>query len=57
MRGGEGGTAVLAALRPHGFANPYLCDVGVLPGAPGVSPRGTIMSYAHETVARHPEST
>ncbi|GHF59646.1 hypothetical protein GCM10018790_41960 [Kitasatospora xanthocidica] len=43
--------------RPHGFTNLHLCDASVLPGAPGISPQGTIMSYAHEIVARHLEST
>ncbi|MGW0562787.1 GMC family oxidoreductase N-terminal domain-containing protein [Streptomyces sp. NPDC003016] len=43
--------------RPHGFTNLYLCDASVLPGAPGISPQGTIMSFAHEIVGRHLEST
>ncbi|MFD3652177.1 GMC family oxidoreductase N-terminal domain-containing protein [Streptomyces sp. NPDC058620] len=42
--------------RPHGFANVHLCDASVLPGAPGISPQGTIMSFAHEIVGRHLES-
>ncbi|MEV3854110.1 GMC family oxidoreductase [Streptomyces sp. NPDC050095] len=42
--------------RPHGFTNLYVCDASVLPGAPGISPQGTIMSYAHEIVGRHLES-
>ncbi|WNE93914.1 GMC family oxidoreductase [Streptomyces luomodiensis] len=43
--------------RPHGFTNLHLCDASVLPGAPGISPQGTIMSFAHEIVGRHLEST
>lgn len=42
--------------RPHGFTNLHLCDASVLPGAPGISPQGTIMSFAHEIVGRHLES-
>ncbi|MBW8091989.1 GMC family oxidoreductase [Streptomyces hygroscopicus subsp. hygroscopicus] len=42
--------------RPHGFGNLHLCDASVLPGAPGVSPQGTIMSFAHEIVGRHLEN-
>ncbi|MFG3017910.1 GMC family oxidoreductase N-terminal domain-containing protein [Streptomyces sp. NPDC048254] len=42
--------------RPHGFNNLYVCDASVLPGAPGISPQGTIMSFAHEIVGRHLES-
>ncbi len=42
--------------RPHGFRNLHLCDASVLPGAPGISPQGTIMSFAHEIVGRHLES-
>nr|WTB11152.1 GMC family oxidoreductase [Streptomyces antimycoticus] len=42
--------------RPHGFRNLHVCDASVLPGAPGISPQGTIMSYAHEIVGRHLES-
>jgi choline dehydrogenase-like flavoprotein len=41
--------------RPHGFTNLHLCDASVLPGAPGISPQGTIMSFAHEIVGRHLE--
>ncbi|WP_030246956.1 GMC family oxidoreductase [Streptomyces sp. NRRL S-350] len=41
--------------RPYGFHNLYLCDASVLPGAPGISPQGTIMSFAHEIVGRHLE--
>ncbi|NYV75577.1 GMC family oxidoreductase, partial [Streptomyces sp. UH6] len=43
--------------RPHGFSNLHLCDASVLPGAPGISPQGTIMSFAHEIVSRHLEAT
>ncbi|MET9437106.1 GMC family oxidoreductase [Streptomyces sp. NPDC006551] len=42
--------------RPHGFTNLHLCDAAVLPGAPGISPQGTIMSFAHEIVGRHLET-
>ncbi|MCC9307404.1 GMC family oxidoreductase [Kitasatospora sp. RB6PN24] len=42
--------------RPHGLANLHLCDASVLPGASGISPQGTIMSFAHEIVGRHLES-
>lgn len=42
--------------RPHGFTNLHVCDAGVLPGATGISPQGTIMAYAHEIVRRHLES-
>jgi hypothetical protein len=42
--------------RPHGFNNLYVCDASVLPGAPGISPQGTIMSFAHEIVGRQLES-
>ncbi len=42
--------------RPHGFTNLHVCDASVLPGAPGISPQGTIMSFAHEIVARHLET-
>ncbi|MFD4504210.1 GMC oxidoreductase [Streptomyces sp. NPDC058457] len=42
--------------RPHGFSNLYVCDAGVLPGSPGVSPQGTLMSFAHEIVGRHLET-
>ncbi|MEF9907539.1 GMC oxidoreductase [Streptomyces sp. P9-A2] len=42
--------------RAHGFTNLYLCDASVLPGAPGISPQGTIMSFAHEIVGRHLEN-
>ncbi|MFE9421325.1 FAD-dependent oxidoreductase [Kitasatospora sp. NPDC006697] len=41
--------------RPHGFRNLHLCDASVLPGATGISPQGTIMSFAHEIVGRHLE--
>ncbi|SOD84784.1 GMC oxidoreductase [Streptomyces sp. Ag109_G2-15] len=42
--------------RPHGFTNLRLCDASVLPGTPGISPQGTIRSFAREIVGRHPES-
>ncbi|OXY93683.1 GMC family oxidoreductase [Streptomyces diastatochromogenes] len=42
--------------RPHGFTNLRLCDASVLPGAPGISPQGTIMSFAREIVGRYLES-
>ncbi|MFE1886670.1 glycosyltransferase [Streptomyces diastatochromogenes] len=51
-RGGVGDEAG----RPHGFTNLRLCDASVLPGAPGISPQGTIMSFAREIVGRHLES-
>ncbi|MEV0173492.1 GMC family oxidoreductase [Streptomyces sp. NPDC050803] len=42
--------------RPHGFSNLRLCDASVLPGAPGISPQGTIMSFAREIAGRHLEA-
>ncbi|MDA2813479.1 GMC family oxidoreductase [Nocardiopsis sp. RSe5-2] len=42
--------------RVHGWSGLHLCDASVLPGAPGVSPQGTIMSFAHGIVGRHLEA-
>jgi choline dehydrogenase-like flavoprotein len=38
--------------RPHGFTDLHVCDASVLPAAPGISPQGTIMAFAHEITAR-----